>query len=631
MAGYNHTENTNRLIRYIVEQTYHEFGLQYFQSLVRHLAEALQVQGVWVTEFLAEENKLRSLAFWLKDSYVDHYEYDLINTPCEQVVNTKTCLLVTDKVVELFPGDPDLKPLNAVSYMGYPLFDKKENVVGHLAVLHDAPFHPDREQEAICDLFVQRANAEFLRLKIEEQLLEKQHKLSALINGMNDAIVEIDSYGFITLANPMAEHLFGLSVEELMGTLVFSLLDNSSADRLKEALKKVRVDGNVPCFDSIIEEFQCIHMGGDTIPAQVSLSCYKVKDTTYLTLFLKDIKDLRHAQQRIEIMEEKSPPISSGIVSESKTIKSVMEDLIAAARSNSTVLLLGESGTGKEIFAKFTHENSLRKDKPLIKVNCAAIPSNLIESEFFGHEKGSFTGAVSRREGRFALADGGTIFLDEVGELPIEMQPKLLRVLQEGEFEPVGGERTRKVDARIIAATNRNLPEMIKSGNFREDLYYRLNVIPIHLPPLRERVEDIPILAILFIEKYSRNIGKQVQPISPSQLQLMQNYSWPGNIRELEHVIERAVIFSKNGHLDIFRFLPKDGVQGLSKSSNSCQSEDEVLTQTELDILEKDNILKALRRSSWKIAGNSGAASILGIPPSTLTSKIKSFGITKDL
>src|SRR5690606_29454587 len=304
-----------------------------------------------------------------------------------------------------------------------------------------------------------------------------------------------------------------------------------------------------------------------------------------------------------------------------------MEDAAMVAKSNSTILLLGESGTGKEVFARYIYDRSERNNKPFIKVNCAAIPANLIESEFFGHEKGAFTGAFARREGRFSLADGGTLCLDEVGELPIEMQAKLLRVLQEGEFEPVGSQRTLKVDVRIIAATNRDLGQMVKHGTFREDLYYRLNVIPITLPSLRERGDDVISLANLFIRRFAREVGKDLLPIDDADARLLMQYSWPGNIRELEHVIERAVVLSRHSRLDLHKFIPLSDVGIVQEIADGLDGK--ILTMGEIQNIERQNITKALNQCSWKVSGANGAAQLLGIPPSTLHSKIKVLNITR--
>jgi PAS domain S-box-containing protein len=557
----NRTTETDRLIRLIVEHTHTKFGREYFMVLVRHLSEALEVKGAWVTELLEKEQKLKSFAFWFAGNYVEHYEYDIVNTPCERVVEDRDCLLVPDKVIELFPNDPDLAPLNAVSYMGYPLFDENRKVIGHLAILHDAPLHPSKEQEAVFRLFVQRANAELLRLWTFEALKDRKQRLSTLLNHMHDAILEVDELGFVSLANPASCQLIDMPLEELEGSLLFGHFEPESASELRTILKK---DAKSPSAKensaAIRRELHLYHTNGQTIPVEASFCSYRINAELFHTILIRDFKELRRAEQRIKILEEDSQRIShspsASIMGECHAIQKVLEDLRQVAKSNSTVLLLGESGTGKEVFAKEIHQQCTRKDKPLIIVNCAAIPANLIESEFFGHEKGAFTGALQRREGRFSLADGGTIFLDEIGELPLDLQPKLLRVLQEGEFETLGGNRTIKVDVRVIAATNRDLQTMVKEGTFREDLFYRLNVIPVQLPPLRERGKDVLLLADLFMKKFSKANGKKIFPLNQEMCNILLNYTWPGNIRELQHVIERAVILSKDGHLHLEKFLP---------------------------------------------------------------------------
>lgn len=627
---------TDSLIRSIVEHTHHVYGVEFFKLLVKHLSEALQVHGAWVTELNPKEQKLNSIAFWIDGDYVSHYEYDIKNTPCEQVISTQECFLVPDKVVELFPDDPDLKPYNAVSYMGYPMFNESHDVIGHLAILHNAALNPDKEQDAIFNLFVQRANAELLRMKSEEELLERKTRLTSLVNSMYDAIIELETSGLITFVNPSAGQLFGLPESEIAGTLLFNYFDDESSGLLRQTLKGLR-EHQVRGHEYVTRhELQCLHTNGEINPAEATFCHYEVNHNTYLTLLLRDIKELRRNEQRLEILE--NPVTVNGhknahqLIGQCSVIRKVMEDLVQIAQSNSTLLLVGESGTGKEVFARYVHEHSPRKEKPLIKVNCAAIPANLIESEFFGHEKGAFTGAVVRRDGRFMLANGGTLFLDEVGELPIEMQPKLLRVLQEGEFETVGGQRTLKVNVRIIAATNRNLEEMIKAGTFREDLYYRLNVIPVTLPPLRERGNDILLLAEMMIRKFIRQTGKKINPLSVSSQNRLLSYAWPGNIRELEHVIERAIILSRDGNIFPERFLVSEPDSGLMDSfQDNTLPTDQVMTMAQIEKLERDNIIRALHKTSWKISGINGAANLLGIPPTTLNSKIKSLKIEKSM
>jgi transcriptional regulator with GAF, ATPase, and Fis domain len=295
------------------------------------------------------------------------------------------------------------------------------------------------------------------------------------------------------------------------------------------------------------------------------------------------------------------------------------------------VLILGETGTGKEMLARAIHERSTRRERPLIKVNCSAVPRELFESEFFGHVKGAFTGALKDRLGRFQMADDGTLFLDEIGEIPLELQSKLLRVLQEGQFERVGEDRTRHVDVRIIAATNRNLQQEVAAGRFRQDLYYRLSVFPITVPPLRERSEDIPMLANHFIERTCARLNCPAVRITPEQLKQLKSYYWPGNIRELQNVIERAVILARGGVLQLELMLPR----GVTEAGSALPSGAAALTPTRVIREEKwkererANILAALRQTDGKIYGRSGAAELLGVKPNTLAYRMKVLGIRK--
>jgi transcriptional regulator with GAF, ATPase, and Fis domain len=306
-----------------------------------------------------------------------------------------------------------------------------------------------------------------------------------------------------------------------------------------------------------------------------------------------------------------------------------MEDVAQVAGTDATVLILGETGTGKELIARAIHGAGRRKDKPLIRVNCAAIPSMLMESEFFGHEKGAFTGATARREGRFALADGGTIFLDEVGELSLDLQAKLLRVLQDGEFEPVGSSKTRRVDVRVLAATNRDLDEAVRQGDFREDLFYRLNVFPIRVPPLRERGEDVALLATAFLQRYCRQMVRALEPLTPQCIERLKAYNWPGNVRELQNIIERAVITARDGRLNLDRGLPRLEPALPATDPDAGVRGARVLTTDELRELERANLVRALERASWKISGSEGAAQLLGMNPSTLASRMKALGISR--
>ena len=333
---------------------------------------------------------------------------------------------------------------------------------------------------------------------------------------------------------------------------------------------------------------------------------------------IKQLKDRLQAENSY-LQQEVARQFNFGeIVGNSQAMAQVFLRVEQVAPMNATVLLLGETGTGKGVVARAIHSTSARKGRPLITVNCTTLPAALVESELFGREKGAFTGAHDRQIGRFELADGGTIFLDEIGEMPAELQCKLLRVIQDGEFERLGSPRTIKTDVRIIAATNRNLAEEIKKGRFREDLFYRLNVFPITMPPLRERSGDILVLVHHFVAKFNKKIGKQIDTVSAETLDALQHYHWPGNVRELESVIERAVITSQGSALQML-----DRFESVSRGAAPA-SEVKALSD-----LEYDHILRVLKQTGWRIEGNKGAAQLLGLNASTLRARIRKFGIVR--
>ncbi|HKZ16212.1 MAG TPA: sigma 54-interacting transcriptional regulator [Geobacteraceae bacterium] len=334
---------------------------------------------------------------------------------------------------------------------------------------------------------------------------------------------------------------------------------------------------------------------------------------------IKQLKDRLHAEN-IYLQQEVAREYNFGeIIGQSNAIAYVFFRIEQVAPQDATVLLLGETGTGKGVIARAIHSWSSRKDRPMITVNCTALPANLIESELFGREKGAFTGADARQIGRFELADGGTIFLDEIGEMPLELQSKLLRVIQDGEFERLGNPRTIKIDVRIIAASNRNLEEEIRNGRFREDLFYRLNVFPITIPPLRQRKEDIPLLVNYFVAKFNKKMGKKIETVSKETLNTLQEYHWPGNVRELESVIERAVITS-----------PGTALQVLDRF-DTFRKTGELVAQDVKDLaeLEHDHILQVLQKTGWRIEGKNGAAVLLGLNPSTLRARMRKYGIRR--
>ena len=332
---------------------------------------------------------------------------------------------------------------------------------------------------------------------------------------------------------------------------------------------------------------------------------------------LSEIKELKEKLEveRAYLQEEiKSEYNYENIIGQSNALNYVFYKVEQIASTDTTVIVLGETGTGKELVARAIHGLSPRKDRALVKVNCATLPANLIESELFGHEKGAFTGAHAKQLGRFEVANGATLFLDEIGELPLELQPKLLRVIQDGEFERLGSSATNKVDVRVIAATNRHLEEEVRKGRFREDLWYRLNVFPITAPPLRERMEDIALLVDFFVDKISRRLGKSIESIPVSVMNALLDYQWPGNVRELENVLERAVINSSGPKLHLVDELQKP-------------HKDLTTAKKTLNEVERDYIVRVLEQTNWKVSGPNGAAEILGLDRSTLRARMRKLDI----
>jgi len=343
---------------------------------------------------------------------------------------------------------------------------------------------------------------------------------------------------------------------------------------------------------------------------------------------LHAVEDIRHQVPRsgnelasFDVVSELIPNEDGfgGIIGQSPALRGVLQMVDQVAPGDSTVLLLGETGTGKELIARAIHNCSSRRDQGLVKLNCAAIPSGLLESELFGHERGAFTGAITQKVGRIELADQGSLFLDEIGDIPLELQPKLLRVLQEREFERLGSTRTKRVDVRVVAATHRDLEGMVLERQFRSDLYYRLNVVPIFLPPLRKRSEDIPLLVQHFVRRFARKVGKTIDMISSDTMEALRRYPWPGNIRELENVIERAVILSRG---PVLRIAHHDLSSRIAPGQNTDRP------QT-LEEVERNHILTILKETRWLLSGPDGAAARLGLNRSTLYFRMKKLGIAR--
>jgi len=619
-------------IRAIAEGTATHTGDRFFRELVRHVAGALDVHGAWVTELIEDRGRLRSYAFWLDGDWVDEYEYAIAGTPCEPVINDDCLVRVPDRVIELFPKDPDLAEVGAVSYMGLPLHDTDGSILGHLAVLDTRPMPEHERFSDLFRIFANRAAAELRRLRAEAQVLEREKKLSRLVDSAMDAIVELDEELCVTRVNPAAEEAFAAAATDLIGRRFDHLLLGDAPGRLAASARALDELPEGRRYLWIAGGLRAASTDGEEFPAEASLSRFEVGGRRFHTLILRNVDDRRQAERRIRSLEQETEDLRrelrelgkyERILGHSRALIAVLREIDQVAETGATVLIQGETGTGKELVATAIHDASPRAGRSMIKVNCAAIPANLMESELFGHERGAFTGATQRREGRFALADRGTIFLDEVAELPQDLQAKLLRVLQEGQFEPVGSSKTQQVDVRVIAATNRDLEASVKCGDFREDLFYRLNVFPILVPPLRERGEDVALLADTFVRKFARELGREIEPLDEAARTRLRAYDWPGNVRELRNVMERAAITSRQGRIDLDRALPV----ARPVAAPEPATEDLVRTEAEMRELERANIERALESCGGKVSGRDGAAQLLGMRPSTLSSRIKALGI----
>jgi PAS domain S-box-containing protein len=609
---------------------------------VENLAKALNTHGAWVTEYIQDRRRLRALAFWMDGQWVQDYEVDIAGTPCEQVIDTAELVHFPDNLLELFPEDPDIKAIGAVSYLGMPLKDTDGGILGHLAVIDRRPIPEEPRVLALFNIFAARATAELRRLRAEKQVREREEKLRRLFDSAMDAVIEFDQNFRVTRMNPAAEQAFQCAAQEVMGEDFSKLLSQESRRKLSTLIQELgaRTPGRRSLW--IPGGLQALPVGGKEFSAEATLSCFEIEQQSFYSLILRNINDRLEADRKIHSLaaeaaylreEIKSLCGFDEILGQSEALKGVLDDVEQVAVTDTTVLILGETGTGKELIARAIHGTSRRRGKPLITINCAAIPAALMESEFFGHEKGAFTGATQKREGRFALADHGTIFLDEIGELSLDLQAKLLRVLQEGEFALVGSSQMRKVDVRVMAATNRDLDQYVRDGKFREDLYYRLNVFPIRIPPLRERGDDIVLLASAFAAKFAPRLARKIEPLSDDCKTRLKAYGWPGNVRELQNVIERAVITSRDGHLNLDRALPEVRAETVRESSTAEETIQEVskriLQLRDLQQLERKNILRALESTAWRVAGKDGAAELLGMNPSTLNSRIRALRIER--
>lgn len=487
-----------------------------------------------------------------------------------------------------------------------------------------------------------RAERFFREIELQNQMI---------LSAAGEGIYGVNSDGITIFVNKAAEQMLGWSAEELVGHDMHAMVHHSHPDGSPYLDQSCPIynafrDGTVATVDD--EVFWC----KDGTPMQVEYTSTPIVDFDEVVgavIVFHDVTERRQREEQLhnalkensrlrEKLEEENAYLQeeirhtsthSEILGQSAAVQHALQQIQLVAPTDANILITGESGTGKELIARAIHDASDRKGFPMIRVNCAAIPRELFESEFFGHVKGAFTGAIRDRVGRFELADKGTLFLDEVGEIPLDLQAKLLRVLQEQKFERIGEDKTRHADVRIIAATNRNIKAQAAAGQFREDLYFRLNVFPIECAPLRERIEDIPILAEHFLQEASYRLKIKKPTLTNRNMNDLQTYRWPGNVRELQNAIERAAILAMHGRM-VFEFAnerePLNRENGLAASA--VLTEGSILTAHELNDFEKENFIRALAQCNGKVSGPEGAAALLNMKPTTLYSKLKKLGIS---
>jgi PAS domain S-box-containing protein len=619
-------------LRAIVESTAHGSGDAFFTALVRHLASSLGVEQALLAEFVTP-NRVRTLAYWCKDRIEQNIEYDLPGTPCEDVARGQICHYPVG-VAQKFPADRPLAEMGIESYLGVPLLGLDGAILGHLCVFDPRPMPESPKHLLIFRVFAARAVTELTRLRLEKELAVNEQRYRDLYDEAPIAYVQEDLESRFISANRAAMRILGITPEEVPTTIGMSFIPDTpeAQRRVKEAFASIGKG-----FDTggVVLELRRKDNGK---PIWIQWWSKPDPSGAFTRTMFIDITDKvlmeqeknRLAAQNIYLQEEiKAVHNFEEIVGQSSAILEAIEKVNRVAKTDASVLIAGETGTGKELFARAIHSASRRHDKPLIKVNCAALPTSLVESELFGHEKGAFSGAINRRAGRFELANGGTIFLDEIGEVPLDVQVKLLRVLQEREFERVGGAETIKVDVRVIAATNRDLTKAIRDGKFREDLYYRLNVFPLSLPALRERTGDVPLLVQFLVAKFAARVGRRIEGITPETMQRLATYHWPGNIRELENILERAIILSNDPILDI----EPEVFSAVTKSPTTVAAEKEATSKESatqsFETIGRNHILEVLDQTGWIIEGPDGAAKILELHPNTLRSRMKKLGIRR--
>ena len=622
-------------LRTISEGTAALTGHPFFRAVARLAAETLGSRYVLVAEVVGERrDRVRTLAFWQDGTFGENVSYHLAGTPCESVLTGRTCHHPRG-VQGLFPEDRDLKTLGAEGYLGVPLVGSSGDVVGHIALIHDGPLEPGPQDIAVLGIFASRAGAELERARAEEALRESQARYSTLAETVPEVLYTSLPDGACDYVSQRFLDYTGLSADAVLGfgwtdavhpvdrdrTLTLWTDAVQSGRPFEAECRFRRADGEYRWFRTRSVPMQ---LADGTIVRWFGVAT-DVDDSKRaeeaLRAALTEVAQLRDRLQaeNVYLLEEVKQQQQGfeEIVGRSPALQRALRQVEQVAPTDTSVLILGETGTGKELIARAIHGLSRRKDRPMVTVNCGAISAGLVESELFGHEKGAFTGAVSRKVGRFELAHGGTIFLDEIGDLSLDLQVKLLRVLQEGELDRVGGSRTIKVDVRVIAATHKDLQAAVDSGQFRADLFYRLNVFPISTPALRDRREDVPALVRYFVMKHAARMGKRIETIPKPALDALSAYAWPGNVRELANVLERSVIVSRGTSLELGEWvaMPSEPVAPAAEPVAGAPS--------------RERIIEVLEETGWRVSGPQGAARLLGLKPTTLEARMKRLGIVR--
>jgi transcriptional regulator with PAS, ATPase and Fis domain len=662
MSPANAAEQLEHAVFEITRGVWSAKGEDFFHSLARQLCQVLQADFVLVGK-LHGAGRVKALAVHTSTGEVPGFEYELSGTPCAGVVESNPCCY-QEGIRKLFPADVQLVEMGAEGYVGAPLVGADGRCLGLICAITRQPLANPRLAESVLQIFAMAAAAELQLIESAEALALAEERQRSFAAHTNEAIVRfatekpipldlpedemidrIYRYGYVEDCNDQAAVLFRRERHALIGSRLDFIAPRSDPAQLD----RVRAFFRARCVLSQVERTlngrhflmtrEGIIEGGCLVGTWAT-----ARDITEQKLAETQVRNLnRELESRVEELNElrarlqqdndylreeiRSDHPFEDMVGSSPRFRELASRIQMVASTSATVLISGETGTGKELVARAIHNLSDRRGRPLVKVNCAAITAGLVESELFGHVRGAFTGAVERRVGRFEYANGGTLFLDEITELPLEIQAKLLRVLQEREFEPVGSNQTVKVDVRLLAATNLTLSDAVREGRFRMDLYYRLLVVPVEVPALRERREDIPALAAHFIERHGREYGRRVDGISPAMMQQMMAYDWPGNIRELDNVLARAMVLSAGGVLDA-PLIPVASAAGTPAVPGEGVSAPDSTPRT-LEEAERRHIEGTLSAVGWVLEGPKGAAAVLGLNPSTLRGRMKRLGIQR--